>query len=219
VSTFQELRGLVRARCGVDSTDQLASDPIVDGIVNEALQTLGDEAPDGWPWYLAEVTWSTVAGTNGYSYATLSPAVDLRAVTWVRIEYPTGERWPLERLHRTEQYDRYTATAQDVPQSWSSEGMSVTLWPTPNGVYTMRAQIVFVEPLLESDGDEPFLPARFHPALVALGASLLYQRMHNTTEAAAQMAAYQQWVKRMRAAAKPYRGPGRVREVPESVFS
>lgn len=217
---FQTLRGAIWARCGVDSSDQRASLPILDQIVNEAVQQIALEAPNGWPWYFAEITWSMTSGQYLYGLnSEVSGAVDVAHLASVQV-LPAGstEYQTLGRLSRREQRARYTVTTPGLPECWSVTGDSLWIAPTPDDDYTARSEISFVEPELASDGDEPFLPARFHGAIVALGASLLYERFHNMTDAAAQRASYTAWVKRMKAAAKSYRGPGRVSEVNETVY-
>jgi hypothetical protein len=173
--------------------------------VNAAVQAIGSDR--AWPWLDEVATVTTVAGTAGYAL----PA-DWQSTRGVasngRTYYPVSVR------SGDGSWDDWRDT---LSFGFAVEDGQLVLYPTPaeSGV-AVTHRYVRTEPVLSSDSDTPLLPSRFHWAVVHYAAALIFDRMGQMPQAAAQRAEYDKWRRSMLDDLTRTRGPHRIRVRPGS---
>lgn len=186
------LRTAVRTRLGVPSTDPQLTDANLTDLVNAANHYL--ETEWDWPWLETTEDIATVIGT-----ATITPAagwmrtIDLRISNGVVLN-----RRPIEEL------DFLASAGTGEPRLWCVAGGTITLFPTPSAVLTLKHRYVRSEPDLASGGDTPLVPASFHSAIVEYAAHLAYRRTRSDDKAKIALDAYGTWLEQMKRRADRY---------------
>jgi hypothetical protein len=190
--TLAQLRTALRTRLGVPTGDPLLTDTNATDLVNSALHML--ETEHDWPWLETSEDLATVIGT-----ATVTPGA-----TWMRtINLRISNGVSLSR-RPVEEVDFMASAGTGEPRLYAVTGATITLFPTPSAVLTLKHRFVRSEPDLAADGDTPLVPASFRPAIVEYAAHLAYRRMRDEAKAAVALAAYGDWLKQMRARASRY---------------
>lgn len=172
-----------RARTGVSNTDPTLSDPILGDLVNQANQLIASDAD--WPWRQVSTTFTTTAGTSGYT-----PPSD-----WLRtIALKAADERPMEYVSMTELDQQWPlSSTQGLPWQWSVYADTLQLRPIPDAAYTVTHRYVKVEPLMSAPDDAPLMPAQFHTAIVERAAWLAFRRLGQASKAAECKAAYDEW--------------------------
>jgi hypothetical protein len=175
--------------------------------VNAAVQAIASERR--WPWLDGTASITTVDGTASYAL----PA-DWQATRGVSAN---GNNYtPVSVRSGDGTWDDWQ---DDVSYGFAVEGTNLIIYPTPAvSGDTITHRYVKTEPALSADGDEPILPARFHWAIVHYAAALIFDRMGQMPQAAAQRAEYEKWRARMLDDLSRTRGPHRIRVRPGSVL-
>lgn len=182
--TLIQLREAIRLRLGIPSGDGLFPDATLTAIVNQAVRQI--ETENDWSWLEATETINTSNGDGSYPLAN----------DWVRtIAVQIGNDAPLKRLPLTELL--YMGGASGQPLYFGFRGDELQLRPVPAGVHAVTHTYLRAEAALSADGDEPYLPEPFHPAIVEYGAYIGFRRSNNLEDAGAALAAYEGWIKRM----------------------
>jgi hypothetical protein len=180
-------RTRIMARIGVPAGDGFFTAPILNDVVNQALQTIEEESY--WPWSEVLTTVPLLAGTSG-----LVLPEDWRAVKAVYIDNNELAQCSITDLLR------WPATTQGMPSQWAQSGEGIELAPVAAGDYQVVLVYYRMQPPLVSDTDQPMLPDRFHPAVVAKGAELCARREDDGPNQAVHLADYTQWLNRMKKA-------------------
>lgn len=177
-------RAAVLSRMGLPSGDSLFDTTALDLLINAALRQI--ETEGDWSWLEATETINTSNGDGSYPLAN----------DWVRtIAVQIGNDAPLKRLPLTELL--YMGGASGQPLYFGFRGDELQLRPVPAGVHAVTHTYLRAEAALSADGDEPYLPEPFHPAIVEYGAYIGFRRSNNLEDAGAALAAYEGWIKRM----------------------
>lgn len=198
---FTELVAAVYLRLGVPSGDALLTSTIVGQAVNEALHEIDSEAD--WPWLDATETINTVAGTDAYT-----PAANWSRTRSLRI---AADGYPMSRRTIDEVNDLWPFADQTSrPQVYAIEGGQLVVRPIPDGVYALEHRYVRTEADI-SGSSSPLMPAQFHPAIASLAAHIALGRSREDNRAAAALADFERWLRRMQKFRRRYQGPGRIR--------
>jgi hypothetical protein len=201
-----DLRNAVRIRLGNPSAEGFFTDPVLNALVNEALQVVSAE--EDWPWLQAATTFSTVAGTQAYS-----PPSD-----WARTKALIIDgAYPIEWLPLTDIRSIPVATT-GAPTCFTVFAEELLLAPVPNGAYTVKHDYYVSEAALTAETDTPLLPASFHYAVVAKATELGHLRQRDIDRAGAELAEYNSWVVCMRTHLSRSSAPKRIRVRPGSAF-
>lgn len=113
--------------------------------LNDALLSLLDSG-DLWDFLEAEGTFSTVAGTDSYTYATIgtttlvptngAPGEILAITDDTNANTLTALGW--EALEQAVQGTQYASQPQGQPQAFAKWDSRIRLYPEPDAVYTLR---------------------------------------------------------------------------------
>lgn len=199
-----------------DATDATDLARAADALNDALLSTLDDSSL--WDFLEAEGTFPTVAGTDGYTYATIGTTtlVPTNGVPGEIISIVDdsngGVLQPLswEALERSVLSSQMSTQSQGQPEAWAKWGSRIRLFPEPNAVYTLRWFGRQGVPIMVNTSDVPPLPLAWrYRILVPLAAAQLL-RMESgfaaDSEAGAYEAQAQQAIQQMRmarGAAKP----------------
>ncbi len=110
--------------------------------------------------------------------------------------YDTGVNWPLVPLEKRE-YDSLEPSS-GRPQLYTVIGNQITLWPTPDGAYSLSLRYWRLPQDMVADGDEPEIPAQYHEVLVAYAMWKAYLRENDYQAATVWEAAWEKEIAKMR---------------------
>lgn len=187
-----ELRASLERRTGVafDATAQTE-------FLNDALRATAAAAD--WPWLEATQTITLVAGTAAYALPT--GYLDTRSV-----KLSDGE--PVTRV-AVEDGDRWDSWQAAPSCGYAIEGDTIVFFPTPAAADTVTHRYTVEETELSADGDEPLLPATFHPAVVCYAAKVMMDRLDQPRRADRFESEFNSWLRQM----QPHRHRGGRRTV------
>lgn len=122
-----------------------------------------------WPWCAVRATLtSTVAGTQAY---VLSGITDYFLMDAVRLTDAQGNNLDLQHLDPEDYASRTweivgagTQTAR--PYWWTEYAGAISLFPIPDGVYTITIDYFRLPPDLSAGTDVPAIPAAYHNVIV-----------------------------------------------------
>lgn len=205
-----ELIEMTRERCGLLAQDQSATDATMTRLVNSALHWVERRNPKGWQWLRVGGTWTAPASPpDSVALTSVFGTSTVWKVTEVRLVTPGGYSPSLPRLARTALLEDWSNTP-GTPEAWAVDGGRLWLRPIPLAGSVVRSYGVGTEADLASLGDEPLMPEVHHDAIVERAASLLFRRIHDTTESTIAAANADQLVREMLAYDVPYTGPGQI---------
>lgn len=200
MATLTNYLTYVRERLGVPATDSMFTDAQVTNAVNQAIHALDEE--HDWPWCQASATIATSTST-----IVLSAYVS----TWKRVvslSIPTEDHqltnWPADDLLAE------PTTNTGMPDRYALWAENIEVRPAPDASYSFKLGYIKRETDLSSGSDQPLLPSQFDGAVISYAAYLLATREGDTTNAAVHLAAYNDWVRRMRDSVRRYSGTKRV---------
>jgi hypothetical protein len=145
-------------------------------VINEAnMRTY--VSGDPWDWLQREGQWTTVAGSDVYTYASIATAMGFTGSTIREIHAMTqdapdgtflGSRsW--EQLEFETQSVKDSGESVGMPYLWSKWGGNpgrVRLYPSPDAVYTLGAFVLLKQDRMTSDSDLPLMPADWAEAVL-----------------------------------------------------
>lgn len=206
----RDFRDAVYRGTGYPTDDQLVTETVIDEAVNSALQLIADEAD--WPWLHAKATLNTVANTATYALTTV--ASDLLFVE--RLTDPNG--YPITEREPFELEETY-ANTPGTPEFFAVSEDNIFFRPIPNAVLAYSLYYVRAEKTLTADTDTPYLPSRYHDAVVAFASGFVHEIGERPERAAASMNRYEKvWRPRMSRAVERTSTPRQMRIRPGSLF-
>ena len=175
--------------------------------INSAVQAISTERR--WPWLDGTQSTTTTADT-----ATVALPTDWQSTRALTVN---GNPYTLVSVRSGDAgWDDWQ---DDVAYGFAIEGSNIVLYPTPTETgWTVTHRYVKTEPALSGNSDTPLVPSRYHWAIVHYAAALVFDRMGQMPQAAAQRAQYDVWKRRMMDEIGRARGPFRVRVRPGSVL-
>lgn len=197
-----DFRVAVRYRLGNPTNEPFFTDPVLNSLVNEALQVV--TAEEDWPWLQAATTFSTVAGTQGYS-----PPDDWARTKGLIIDGNTALEW-----RSLAEVREIPTTATDTPQFFTVFAEEILLAPVPADAYTVKHDYFVSETVLDADTDTPLMPSQFHFAVVAKAVELGHLRQRDNQRAESAAGEYNTWLIRMRKHLSRTSAPKRIRVRP-----
>lgn len=201
-----QMRDAARVRLGVPASDTFYTDPALMDLTNEALQAIATEFD--WPWLEASTTFATVSGT-----ATYTPPAD-----WMRTRGLCIDGSDAMEYRSLIELREVATTTTGEPGFYHINTEQITLRPVPSSVSTVIHDYVKIEPALAGDTDTPLMPSQFHYSVVAFAVHMAHLRSGDVNRAAAAMADYQGWLKRMTDNRRRQSGGMRVRLRPGGGF-
>lgn len=171
--------------------------PAVTEFLNDGLRAISAHAD--WPWLEAYQTITLVAGTAAYALPT--GYLDTRSV-----KLSDGE--PVTRV-AVEDGDRWDSWQAAPSCGYAIEGDTIVFFPTPAAADTVTHRYTVEETELSADGDEPLLPATFHPAVVCYAAKVMMDRLNQPRRADRFESELNSWLRQM----QPHRHRGGRRTV------
>jgi hypothetical protein len=195
------LRRMVRNRLGLPGTDSMQRDEMLDDVINQAVAAV--DAEQRWPW---------------------SERVDTVTVPAAAGEFTPDDRW---RATKTIVYNgvelaqvaladllAWHVESGGVPRVWGIKGSVVALRPVVASDVAVTHVWYAQAPTLVDDNDTVDLPDQFAGVIVAKAAELASLREDDRGAAAAHLADYENWIRRMRRDVRRTTGPIRVRVRP-----
>jgi hypothetical protein len=214
-----QFRDAIRLRTGMLSDDQMGTDAHLNSLIDDAIDYVQIEMPSGWPWQQYRGSFSTVAGTESYSFATIDGSNTIMRIGSMRVVLDTTYEVELEPRAFNDLVTMYSSTAQQTPESYAVDGRTVILRPIPNAVYTIKFRAVKAEPTLSGDSSVPLMPEMFHNTIVEQAAYLWYRRTSNDQLAQVAKAELTHLLARAMSYAREAAGPGRIKDVRERTGS
>lgn len=197
--TLAQYRTRVYDRLGLPTTDAHVPAAQVTSALNAALGEYATEYD--WPWLYAEATINAVVNTQGYALPT----------GYTRTLYvvdPTNNADLEYRPRRAlTPYDGETGR----PRFYSGLVGTLTLWPTPDGTYTLTHGYVKAETEMVADGDTILLPDQFAGFLVNIAARKIALRRKDTELHRLLSEEHTAWLARLRNEVRRTAFLGRVR--------
>jgi hypothetical protein len=206
---LETLRESVRTRLGVPEADNFYTAPILDDLVNEAIQAIALE--EDWPWLQSSATLNTVAGTQSYTPPVNVGHVWSRTRGLARVNDDVLEWHPLKEI-------RGAGDGRGIPIWYCITQEQLILAPIPSSALQYTHDYIRQEPILVNNEDAPVMPIPFRYAIVHLAASMGYARQNEDPRAAAEMSQYQAWLKRMQDNRRRSAAPARVRVRPGAMW-
>lgn len=195
-TTLSMLRQALIDRVYLDATDPRVATSNLNAIINEAICRYDVAQPTGWPWDFQLLTQTLSAGSG--SPLLLPPATTVNKLAWIMLEN-TAQTWefPLERLSREEQLERYPMDNQTgVPKSYALMGadgatepqMACYFRPLPDVDYLITIGGFRCIPDLVNDGDpdptvNDFQIDDWNMCILEYAAHLLYRATDDLSEA------------------------------------
>lgn len=195
---FGELKTRVLARLATDSNDPVSGN--ADEYVNEGIHYLETMAPDGWPWMRQEVTMTTsVAAYTFPQLGTLTTST-LAVAKILSVKVLNGSYWqPLDFCTIDEADQMYPNTSRTgPPESYTVDGNTVTLYPTPDTSYTTKIRVVTVEPDMTGSSSTPVLPTHFHGAIIDAACVVAYGELQDDKRMELYEGKVSRWIDRFR---------------------
>lgn len=190
MNTLEDLRVAVRTRLGVPEADNFYTAPVLDLLINEAVQSIGLEAD--WPWMEASTTFATVSQQQEYDPATLVQAGHI----WLRTRALTVVNDSSLEWRSLIEIREFGDDSGD-PAFYTLTGDRLLLAPVPNKALTYTHDYIRQEPILVFNTDSPLMPIPFRYAIVHFACYLGHMRQNENQRAEPEFAAYEAWLKRM----------------------
>lgn len=192
-------------RCGVATTDTRLTQAVRFRAINDALEQISLERD--WPWLLTSETITTVANTA----TSALPTNYLRTDSIVNTTLGTA-------LRRTNLIDIDTLSYTGIPVLYHSSGLTITLAPTPDAVYSLKHRFHRTEPALTTGASTPLIPQVYGRGVVEYAAMLLLKQVREADMAAIAERDYMAWLKRASDNSNASREPLRIRCRPGAWF-
>ncbi len=141
-----------------------------------------------------EGQWTTVAGADVYTYASIAAAASITGATIREIHTLVGdaaagtgvlESMSWEALEHLSYSSQETSEGTGDPQLWAKWGTRIRLYPTPDAVYTIGAFCYLTPSEMSLDADVPLLPLAWRHAVIVPYAAALLLEQEGGNEAAA----------------------------------
>jgi hypothetical protein len=176
---------------------------------------------DPWAFMETEGQWTTVAGTDTYTFSSIATAMSITGASIREISSLTNDTdgWVLDSMGQ-EALESYAGSTQaDQPQGsptqwarWGAQGAPrIRLFPNPDAVYTIGAFVYLTGAALSNNTDTPIIPLEWrHQVLVPHAAwRLLSQEGGNESLVAARQYRdeYNEAFRKMRDALAVFRRP------------
>lgn len=203
MTNLEQLRDSVRTRIGLPSADAFYTDPVVNDLVNEAIQQISLEAD--WPWLQASATLTTVLNQQAYTPPVATGHLWLRTRGITPTDDSNSLDWkPLLQI-------RNLGTISGDPQVYCISGEQIVLGPRPGSVRTYTHDYIRQEPVLFQNEAQPLLPVPFRPAIVHLAAAMAHLRQNAVERYDMEMRSYNAALKRMMDNRRRSTAPAQVR--------
>lgn len=221
-----ELRQALIDRCYLDANDPRLDTANLNRYINEAVQRFDVAHPNGWPWDFVTTTVTLTAGTN---LLTGAPGISgfPHKVAWMLVgDTALSWQYPIERLTREEQLDRYPQdSTRGIPQTYSLMGypdfyatgeplMQVNFRPAANVDYKVTIGGWSLIPEFTLDGQpDPQIPGDYmigdwNTAIIEYAAYLVYRGAEDLSEAMSALADFNGQVLGLRKSTRRTYGPG-----------
>lgn len=129
--TLQDIRDHVRGVMDVDDVD--LTDDVLDVYIRQGSHRI-EKATHNWPLYENDFSFTTVANTSDYTFATIGATLALPS----RLRGPNHEMVYIGPDEADRSYPRNVTTTGD-PYYWTVRGRTtLTVYPTPNAAYTIN---------------------------------------------------------------------------------
>lgn len=155
--------------------------------VNEAyLVTCHDGS--SWDFLEKEGVWTTTAGSDVYTYATIATAIGVSGASIREIirmvNDTTGgvlESFSWEQVEQGSYSTQESGEGQGTPTTWSKWGNAnaaeIRLYPKPDAVYSLGTFCVVTPDEMSADADVPLIPLAWrHRIIVPYAAALLLEQ-------------------------------------------
>jgi hypothetical protein len=183
----------VATRLTLTSDDPLYSN--LGDIVNEAIHYLDTASPDGWQWMRGTI--NTTISAQSYTFSQLSTTTTIAKILSVKVQ--TYQTWQPLRLRNQDELDQiYPRDTPGLPESFTVEANTLSVYPPPSGNYAAKIRVVYSESDLVSDGDSPMIPASFHTGIIDAALMIAYQALADNPRVAIQEQRVIATIQRMR---------------------
>lgn len=200
-----DARRLARAGAGLQSTDGLFTDPVMNDIVNEAAAIAEGEVRP--PWRQVTATAAISSGT---------PDVTPMPTNWAETKTVFEGENELDEVSISDLLS-FGTTLTGAPRFWTQDADAIRIRPKPAGSYTLTWVYYRVPPLLVADADTTLMPADLAISIIVPKAcELVLLRQGDRVLADAKAAAYATAMPRLRKRARGSSGPMKVRVRPGS---
>lgn len=144
--------------------------------INEAYLSICASG-DPWAFLEAEGQFTTVAGTDTYTFSSIATAMSITGATIREIQTLVNDTdgWPLKSMS-WEALENYTSSTKDdeptgSPTMWARWGSQnaprIRLFAKPDAVYTIGAFVYLMGTAMTANADTPILPLEWrHQVLV-----------------------------------------------------
>lgn len=205
---LSELRTALRIRCQLDPNDPRAADALLNSDINYAIDRFTVANPQGWPWDIIED--STVTLVAGATSQILN--AKWRKVRYIILEDVAGGwQYPLERVQRLEQIERYPdVTRTGSPRCYSLLGnpgnadqIIVRYGPIPDLAYPITIggwvpSLVITSDAQLQNPNSDYMIQEYADIILEYAAFLQYRKNNALSEAIAAKAMFDTEVLRLR---------------------
>lgn len=209
MNTLEQLRDAVRVRLGQPEADNFYTAPVLDDLINEAVQAISLE--DDWPWQDASAILTTVIGQQNYVPTVTAGHVWLRTRAITQADADSLSWRSLIEV-------RENGTTKGDPAIYTVSEERIILAPIPTRVIAFTHDYVRQEPILVFNTDSPLMPVPFRFSVLHLAAALGHYRQNQSQRGDMEMQSYQGWLKRMQDNRRRVTVPARVRVRPGRMF-
>lgn len=183
-TTFQTLYQAA-LRAAQASTSDTEAVTVAKAGINEAYQSVCGDGTD-WDFLQREGQWTTAAGSDTYTYASILSAMGVTGGTIREVIYlvddtnggrPIGSMsWgQLEGLAGSTNYQA-DLNYRGTPEFWAKWDSRLRIFPEPDGVYEIGTMVSLAPTALSADGDTVLMPDSFAlSVLVPYAASILLE--------------------------------------------
>lgn len=207
---FAQLRDAARERCGLNTTDQMATPDNMGRLVNSALHSIDAKRGSGWPWNLIAFDTTLTFGQEAYQFSDLAPAgTEILKIRNVYLTVATTQQ-PLEGMGIEALLNVYRSTVPGMPYAWATDGYALVFGPSPNDTWPVAIQALIADPELTDDAQTPRMPSIFHDVIIEWAAYIEYRRTGKPNDANLALQSAMSIVADMRQFARTRTGPGRV---------
>lgn len=156
--SLQQIRDYVRTHLDLDQDD--LPDVVLDAFIREGSKRI-ERAETRWPFYQANYTLSTAAGVSDYDKA-LAISTELDQVATVLDPSYGALKWL--GMNTLQELQARRPSSSSRPRYFAEWGGLLTLYPTPDQVYTLtvRAYRRPLDWMAGGGGAEPDLPDELH---------------------------------------------------------
>lgn len=167
-----------------DPTDTAVDLVRAKAAVNEAYLVVCHDG-SAWDFLEREGQWTTAAGSDVYTYASIAAAMSITGATIreiVALTNDTDGTPPLpattwRELESLAASTKDSAEADGAPTMWAKWGSRIRIYPRLDGVYTMGTFCRLTPNEMSADTDTPLIPLAYrHAVLVPYAAAILLEQ-------------------------------------------